>query len=67
MPFIRADASSGVKKRSITEGNGDFEAGVACTSQPDVSFPGSDWQAWMVALGAGGVLFCTFGYVNAFG
>ncbi|GFG20113.1 MFS transporter, putative [Aspergillus udagawae] len=30
-------------------------------------FPDGGARAWMVALGAGGVLFCTFGYVNAFG
>lgn len=67
MPSIRADASPGVQKRSITKEDGDPKAGVTYASQPDVSCPGSDWQAWMVALGAGGVLFCIFGYVNAFG
>ncbi|KAL6230885.1 hypothetical protein BDW75DRAFT_248293 [Aspergillus navahoensis] len=30
-------------------------------------FPDGGARAWTVALGAGGVLFCTFGYVNAFG
>ncbi|ODH34120.1 hypothetical protein ACO22_03165 [Paracoccidioides brasiliensis] len=31
------------------------------------SFPDGGARAWSVALGTSGVLFCTFGYVNAYG
>ena len=30
-------------------------------------FPEGGARAWSVALGTAGVLFCTFGYANAFG
>jgi hypothetical protein len=30
-------------------------------------FPEGGARAWSVALGTAGILFCTFGYVNAFG
>ena len=33
----------------------------------ETPFPEGGARAWSVALGAAGVLFCTFGYVNAFG
>lgn len=33
----------------------------------DMAFPEGGLRAWLVACGAGGVLFCTFGYANAFG
>jgi hypothetical protein len=33
----------------------------------ETTFPEGGARAWSVALSAAGVLFCTFGYVNAFG
>lgn len=42
------------------------EAGVTMNA-PEMTFPDGGVRAWMVALGAGCVLFSTFGYVNAFG
>ena len=30
-------------------------------------FPEGGARAWSVALGCAGILFCTFGYINAFG
>jgi hypothetical protein len=36
-------------------------------SPPHMAFPESSARAWSVALGTAGVLFCTFGYANAFG
>lgn len=46
------------------------QSNVQLTDAPEpklVPFPDGGARAWMVALGAGGVLFCTLGYVNAFG
>ncbi|KAK6540615.1 hypothetical protein TWF694_008010 [Orbilia ellipsospora] len=34
---------------------------------PAVTFPDGGLQAWLVVLGAAIALFCSFGYVNAFG
>lgn len=34
---------------------------------PNLDFPEGGFRAWSVAAGAGGILFCTFGYANAFG
>ena len=34
---------------------------------PHMVFPEGGARAWGVALGTAGVLFCTFGYANAFG
>lgn len=31
------------------------------------TFPDGGARAWSVAVGAAGVLFCTFGYANGFG
>ena len=33
----------------------------------ETTFPEGGLKAWSVAFGAAGVLFCTFGYTNAFG
>jgi hypothetical protein len=33
----------------------------------ETTFPEGGRRAWFVASGAAGVLFCTFGYANAFG
>lgn len=30
-------------------------------------FPDGGRRAWSVAIGCSGILFCTFGYINAFG
>lgn len=32
-----------------------------------IDFPEGGVGAWMVAASASGILFCTFGYLNAFG
>lgn len=32
-----------------------------------MDFPDGGAKAWSVAIGAAGILFCTFGYINAFG
>jgi hypothetical protein len=34
---------------------------------PNFDFPDGGARSWSVAYGAAGVLFCTFGYANAFG
>lgn len=34
---------------------------------PHMVFPEGGARAWSVAAGTAGVLFCTFGYANAFG
>ncbi|KAF8860861.1 MFS general substrate transporter [Acephala macrosclerotiorum] len=36
-------------------------------TQVAMNFPDGGLRAWSVAVGAAGVLFCTFGYSNAFG
>lgn len=36
-------------------------------TQTAMDFPDGGARAWSVAIGAAGVLFCTFGYANAFG
>lgn len=33
----------------------------------EAEFPDGGTRAWLVAAGAGGVLFCTLGYTNVFG
>lgn len=33
----------------------------------ELIFPEGGARAWAVALGCAGILFCTFGYINAFG
>lgn len=56
-----------------TKANGDsFEGSVSDSAAvvekggpPD--FPEGGGRAWAVAGGTGGILFCTFGLVNAFG
>ena len=35
--------------------------------QGDEEFPEGGARAWGVALGSGGILFCTFGFANSFG
>lgn len=36
-------------------------------TQVAMDYPDGGLRAWSVAVGAAGVLFCTFGYANAFG
>lgn len=36
-------------------------------TQVAMDFPDGGAKAWSVAIGAAGVMFCTFGYANAFG
>ena len=33
----------------------------------ELTFPEEGVRAWSVAIGCGGIMFCTFGYINAFG
>jgi hypothetical protein len=36
--------------------------------QPEaITYPEGGARAWSVALACGGIVFCTFGYVNSFG
>ena len=35
--------------------------------QDEQTFPEGGARAWGVALGASGILFCTFGFANSFG
>lgn len=50
---------------SVEEGSGDEKP--AAQLPPHMVFPEGGARAWGVALGTAGVLFCTFGYANAFG
>jgi hypothetical protein len=43
------------------------EPAAVAPAAPDFDFPEGGLRAWSVAAGAAGVLFCTFGYANAFG
>lgn len=36
-------------------------------TQSEEEFPEGGARAWGVALGCGGILFCTFGFANSFG
>lgn len=36
-------------------------------TKPEDDFPEGGLRAWLVVAGAAGVLFCGFGYANAFG
>jgi len=40
---------------------------VSPTESEVITYPEGGLRAWSVALGTAGNLFCTFGYVNAFG
>jgi hypothetical protein len=39
----------------------------AAEKTAEMTFPEGGLRAWLVACGTSGVLFCTFGYANAFG
>ena len=62
------------KKPETAQGS-DIEASIGRQSDEKVpspqgdapTFPEGGLRAWSVALGSSGVLFSTFGYVNAFG
>lgn len=43
------------------------EAGVRERDGTVVTFPDGGWRAWLVVLGAGHTLFCTFGFVVSIG
>jgi hypothetical protein len=54
---VDSDPENSVEIKSIEE-----------TSAPaQHNFPEGGLRAWSVAIGAAGVIFCTFGYANAFG
>ena len=40
---------------------------LASEKAEESTYPEGGVRAWSVAAGCGGMLFCTFGYVNAFG
>lgn len=68
MSSLNTDASlKDGKEQPTYAGGSDTEKAVVSEPAPAMDFPDGGPRAWMVALGAGGVLFCTFGYVNAFG
>ncbi|CAD6454327.1 5265c8df-1c99-438b-a585-f04aab271371 [Sclerotinia trifoliorum] len=60
-------------ERSVETGEAENEILAAVQSESEkqnafaLDFPDGGARAWSVALGAAGVLFCTFGYINAFG
>lgn len=45
----------------------DSDLNAAEETSDVMTFPEGGARAWSVAIGAAGVMFCTFGYVNAFG
>jgi hypothetical protein len=61
--------------KGATSLQSDIEAsieGISVDTSPQAkfeapTFPEGGLRAWSVAIGCGGVLFCGFGYVNAFG
>ncbi|KAE8153451.1 major facilitator superfamily domain-containing protein [Aspergillus avenaceus] len=62
-----SSSSTDVSREGTKVDASDAEMALNQKAPPPMTFPDGGAQAWMVALGAGGVLFCTFGYVNAFG
>ncbi|KAF3935375.1 hypothetical protein ABW20_dc0100326 [Dactylellina cionopaga] len=56
--------------RDVDEGTIVEESAADAEKQaapPAITFPDGGLQAWLVVLGAAIALFCSFGYVNAFG
>ena len=45
----------------------DTEAATSPLSNGYGTFPEGGGRAWSVACGAAGIMFCSFGYINAFG
>lgn len=74
MDVNNADPAFGVEKELKVQ---DVEPSIESPSEkasvvnaggkPGDDFPEGGLRAWMVVAGASGVLFCGFGYANAFG
>ncbi|RAL60355.1 hypothetical protein DID88_000131 [Monilinia fructigena] len=71
IPVIPTDSDVDIE-RSVDIGEAEPET-PAIRSESEkqydfaMDFPDGGAKAWSVAAGAAGVLFCTFGYINAFG
>ncbi|KAF3089190.1 hypothetical protein TWF569_007268 [Orbilia oligospora] len=63
---------------NLTAGNPDIEEGTIVGDDPaldtekqevppEITFPDGGLQAWLIVLGTAISMFCSFGYVNAFG
>ncbi len=52
---------------SVNESSSRDEAGKGEMSAELTEYPEGGPRAWLDATGAAGVLFCTSGYINAFG
>lgn len=58
---VPVPSESDTEAQVVTEG-----AGKEITAN-ETEFPEGGLRAWSVAIGCSGLLFSTFGYVNAFG
>jgi hypothetical protein len=58
---------SATNDRLEEETSSSDESGKGEKSVTLTEFPEGGARAWLVAVGAAGVLFCTSGYINAFG
>ncbi|RJE27029.1 Major Facilitator Superfamily [Aspergillus sclerotialis] len=66
--MTRSESSSLKDGKGHHINNQAIDAETAENKAPsNLPFPDGGFRAWMVALGAAGVMFCTIGYVNAFG
>lgn len=73
IPVVPTDSDVDIDiERSVETGGTEPET-LAIRSENEkqydfaMDFPDGGVRAWSVAAGAAGVLFCTFGYINAFG
>lgn len=74
MDSTKEDAFDSKEVGSIhdTKQESDIEASLdhpleKTATQNAMDYPDGGARAWSVAIGAAGVLFCTFGYCNAYG
>jgi hypothetical protein len=64
---MEADKETRVQDRDSDIETGSEKEEAVPAAAPGADFPDGGLRAWSVAIGAAGVLFCTFGYANAFG
>lgn len=64
---MMAEESGDQKVGSTSRGANSPEGTVQDEKFEETTFPEGGTRAWLVAASCAGVLFCTFGYVNAFG